>query len=69
MSIKVFERLRKLMIETNHEEREEIDREIEEKTGKYCDEGIDELSDSEFIELVDKVKKKKKKKVEIPVYG
>lgn len=69
MSIKVFERLRRMMIETNHEERQEIDREIEEKTGKYCDEGIDELSDSEFIELVDKVKKKKKKKVEIPVYG
>lgn len=69
MSIKVFERLRKLMIETNHEEREEIDREIGEKTGKYCDEGVNELSDTEFINIINKIKKKKKKKVEIPIYG
>jgi len=72
MSVKVFERLRKLMIETTHEERKEIDEEIEERTGKYCDEGVDELSDSEFIEIVNnikkKIKKKKKKKVEIPSY-
>jgi hypothetical protein len=69
MSIKVFERLRKLMIETTHEERKEIDKEVEKKTGKYCDEGVDELSDLEFIEIVNKIKKRKKKKIPtIPTY-
>ena len=62
MSIKVFERLSKMLVETAHEERVEIDKEIEKKTGKYCDEGVNELSDTEFIEIVNKVKKKRKKK-------
>jgi len=62
MSIKVFERLRKMLIEAAHEERVEIDKEIEKKTGKYCDEGVNELSDTEFIEIVNKVKRKRKKK-------
>jgi len=62
MSIKVFERLRKMLIEATHEERADIDKEIEKKTGKYCDEGVNELSDIEFIEIVNKVKKKRKKK-------
>ena len=61
MSIKVFKRLRELMIETTHEERQEIDKEIEEKTNKYCDEGIDDLTNEEFIEIISKVKRKKKK--------
>lgn len=56
------------MIETTHEEREEIDKEIEERTGKYCDEGVDELSDSEFIWIINKIKKRKKRK-EIPAYA
>ncbi len=62
MSIKVFERLRKMLIEATHEERAEIDEEIEKKTGKYCDKGVEELSDTEFIEIVNKVKRKRKKK-------
>ena len=62
MSIKVFERLMKMLVETTHEERVEIDKEIEKKTKKYCDEGVNELSDTEFIEIVNKVKKKRKKK-------
>lgn len=66
MSIRVFERLKKLMIETTHEERHRIDEEIEEKTGKYCDEGVDELSDIEFINIINRIKKKKKKR--IPTY-
>ncbi len=65
MSIKVFERLARVMIETTHEEREEIDRDIEEKTGKYCDEGVDDLSDMEFIEIINKVKRKRKKQKKI----
>lgn len=67
MSAKVFERLKKMMIETDHEERQEIDREIEKLTEKWCDEGVDDLSDTHFIEIVNKIKKKRKKK-EIPVY-
>ena len=63
MSMKVFERLKQLMIETTHEERQEIDREIEEKTEKYCDDGIDDLPDSAFIEIVNRIKKRKKKKI------
>lgn len=51
-----------MLIEIAHEERAEIDKEIEKKTGKYCDEGVNELSDTEFIEIVNKVKKKRKKK-------
>jgi len=62
MSIKVFERLKKMLIETTHEERAKIDEEIEAKTGKYCDKGVDELSDTEFIEVVNKAKRKRKKK-------
>jgi len=62
MSQKVFERLMKMMIETAHEERVEIDEEIERRTGKYCDDGVDDLSDSEFVEIINKVKRRKKKR-------
>jgi len=62
MSVKVWERLRQLMIELDHEERVELDKEIEQSTDKPCDEGVDDLLDGEFILLVNKVKKKKKKK-------
>lgn len=65
MSIKVFERLARMMIETTKEERKEIDKVIEDKTSKYCDEGVDDLSDTEFIEIINKVKKKKQRKVEL----
>jgi hypothetical protein len=47
MSIKVREWLRKLGIETIHQERQEIDREIERRTGRYCDDGIALLSEAE----------------------
>jgi len=61
MSIKVREWLRRLGIETTHEEREEIDREIERKTGRYCDVGIAALSESEFRSIVESVKRKRRK--------
>jgi hypothetical protein len=61
MSIKVREWLRRLGIETTHEEREEIDREIERKTGRYCDVGIAVLSESEFRSIVESVKRKRRK--------
>ena len=61
MSIRVREWLRRLGIETTHEEREELDREIERKTGRYCDVGIAVLSESEFRSIVESVKRKRRK--------
>lgn len=61
MSIKVREWLRRLGIEATHEEREEIDREIERRTGRYCDLGIELLSEAEFLSVVESVRRKRKK--------
>lgn len=65
MSIRVHERLRRLFIETTHEERQEIDREIERRTKVYCDTGIDRLSDEELRQIVADIWRKKKKAEEI----
>ena len=61
MSIKVREWLRRLGIETTHEEREEIDREIEQRTGRYCDSGVELLNEEEFLAIVERVRRKGKK--------
>jgi len=61
MSIKVRAWLRRLGIETTHEEREEIDREIEQRTGRYCDKGIALLSEAEFLAIVNSVRRKLRK--------
>jgi len=61
MSIKVREWLRRLGIETTHEEREEIDREIEQRTGRYCDKGIELFSEAEFLAIVNSVRRKLRK--------
>ncbi len=58
MSIKVKELLKALGIESTHEEREEIDKLIEQITGKYCDEGIKELTTEEFLYIVNEAKKR-----------
>ncbi len=69
MSIKVRELLALLGIETTHEEREEIDRIIEERTGLYCDEGINLLSREEFLEIVYEAKRRvRKRKAEQVIY-
>ena len=67
MSRKVREWLMRLSIETTHEEREQIDREIERRKGVYCDEAVEKgmVSEEEFLEIVNLVKKRKKKKREI----
>ena len=67
MSRKVREWLMRLSIETTHEEREQIDREIESRKGVYCDEAVEKgmVSEEEFLEIVNLVKKRKKKKREI----
>jgi len=61
MSIKVREWLRRLGIETTHEERQDIDREIERRTGRYCDSGVDLLSEAEFLAIVESVRRKRKR--------
>lgn len=61
MSIKVREWLRRLGIDTTHEEREEIDREIERRTGRYCDSGVELLSEAEFLAIVESVRRRRKK--------
>jgi len=61
MSIKVREWLRRLGIETTHEEREEIDREIERRTGRYCDNGVALLTEAEFSAIVNSVRRRRRK--------
>ena len=67
MSIKVREWLRRLGIDTTHEEREEIDREIERKTGQYCDKGVELLSEAEFLAIVNWVRRRRKKQTVEPL--
>ena len=67
MSIKIKEWLRRLGIDTTHEEREEIDREIERKTGQYCDKGTELLSEAEFLAIVNFVRRKHRKQVTEPL--
>jgi len=64
MSNKVKNFLRIMKIETTHEERIEIDKEIEKKTNKNCDIGIDELNNEELLGIINSIKNKKKKKKE-----
>ena len=65
MSIKVKEFLALHNILTTHEERVELDKEIEKKTKKFCDEGIKDLSYNDVIEMLNNIRKKKKKVVEL----
>jgi len=69
MSQKVKERLTRQNIETTHEERREIDRVIEERTGLPCDEGVTKLSETEFLYIVGQVKKRLRKKEPIQIYA
>jgi len=65
MSKRVKARLRRMKVleKTDHEDRVELDRKIEEKTGKPCDEGVDELSDEDILDLLMLIWRKRKKKV------
>jgi len=65
MSRRVKERLMLMRVlqKTDHEDRVELDRLIEEKTGKYCDTGVDDLTDEEILDLLRAVWKRRKKKV------
>jgi len=48
---------------TDHEDRVELDRLIEERTGKSCDDGVDDLTDDEVLDLLKRIWKRRKKKV------
>jgi len=72
MSIRVREwlRLMDLLHLTTHEDRVEIDREIERRTGVYCDDAIDRglISKREFEEIVHSILKRRKKRTkEAPI--
>ena len=64
MSRRVKERLMLMRVlrQTTHEDRVELDRRIEEKTGKYCDDGVDELTNKEIMELLKQIWEEKKRK-------
>ena len=64
MSRRVKERLRlmRVLAQTTHDDRVKLDRRIEKKTGKHCDDGVDELTDEEIMELLWKIWEKKRKK-------
>ena len=59
-----------LFDQTTHEDRLQIDKEIERRTGVYCDDAIKRrlISEKEFREIVTKIlnRKKRKKKEVIP---
>ena len=71
MSIKIREWLKALGLfdRTTHEDRFEIDREIERRTGVNCDQAVTEnrITKEEFQEIVHLVLKKKKKTLEMPI--
>ena len=53
--------LMRVLRQTTHDDRVELDRRIEEKTGKYCDDGVAELTDEEIMELLRQIWEKKRK--------
>ncbi len=64
MSDKVKERLMLMRVLglTTHEDRVELDRRIEQKTGKYCDDGVADLTDEEIMEILRQIWAVKRKK-------
>lgn len=61
MSKRVKEHLRRMrtLEKTDHKDRIELYQKIEEKTGKPCDKGVDELSDEDILDLLRLIWKKK----------
>jgi len=50
-----------VLARTTHSDRVDLDRRIEQKTGKYCDDGVDELPDEEIMEILRQIWEKKGK--------
>ena len=51
---------------TTHEERAELDRVIEEHSGKYCDDAVDDLTDEELRSYLEEARNRLKKKTRKP---
>lgn len=66
MSVRVKKRLDVLNLlgETDHDMRVALDREIESMTRKYCDKGIDDLTDEQLKDALARVKTRRKKMVQ-----
>jgi len=58
-----------LLKDTTHEDRREIDRIIEERTGYDCDMGVGMLSEKEFLSIVHSVLRRKRKKEKEAAYA
>jgi len=69
MSKKVREVLKMLGLfdQTTHEDRLEIDREVERETGLPCDEGVMKMTKGDFVVLVAKVLRRRGKRLQIPL--
>lgn len=68
MSVKVRELLKRmgLLHLTTHDDRVTIDKEIESRTGIYCDDAIDKklISEDEFEKIIRSILNRKKKRKE-----
>jgi len=69
MSKKVREVLKMLGLfdQTTHEDRLEIDREVERETGLPCDEGVMKMTKGDCVVLVAKVLRRRGKRLQIPL--
>jgi len=69
MSKKVREVLKMLGLfdQTTHEDRLEIDREVERETSLPCDEGVMKMTKGDFVVLVAKVLRRRGKRLQIPL--
>jgi len=56
-----------LFLQTTHEDRVQIDREIERRTGLYCDEAVRRglITEREFKEIVATILSRKRRKKEV----
>lgn len=67
MSCKIREWLKKLSLleRTTHEDRLQIDQEIERQTGENCDVAVERklIAEQEFYEIVMKILRKKKQEI------
>ncbi|HLC39255.1 MAG TPA: hypothetical protein VJJ76_00035 [archaeon] len=70
MSTKVKERLQRMNVlpTTTHEERQELDRVIEEHTQKYCDDAVGQLTDEQLLQYLKEARERLKKSKKEPMY-
>jgi hypothetical protein len=52
-------------VQTTHEEREELDKIIKERTGKYCDDAVDQLTDQQLMQFLEEARRRLRRKREM----